>query len=254
MVNFTDFNMANATVASDLPPLPSYTLSPMPDLLPFISDFWLGLLLPVIAYWALSMFFHVLDVYDLFPQYRLHTPEEITSRNHVSRYEVARDVIIQQVIQVAAGALLTIFDPPQMIGKEEYDVAVWARRIRMAQRALPALLNFLGLNAAAISKNMSASHPLLAGALAGGHYPFLTTSLDGLAGAQIPTFAGWELTLAKAIYYLVIPGLQLWFAVVVEDTWQYWWHRFMHTNRWMYSKLTIKPPRTLLGERFVLSG
>ena len=91
---------------------------------------------------------------------------------------------------------------------EEYDVAVWATRIRLAQRGLPSVLGTLGLNAAAISKNMAASHPLLAGALAGGHYPFLTTTLDDISGAAVPAFAAWELVVAKAIYWLLIPGFQ----------------------------------------------
>ncbi|KXX73582.1 Sphingolipid C4-hydroxylase sur2 [Madurella mycetomatis] len=227
--------MANATVTSDLPPLPTYETRPMPDLLPFISDFWLSLILPHIAYWAVSMFFHVIDVYDLFPQYRLHTPEEITQRNLASRYEVARDVIIEQIIQIATSAVLSLTEAQQMTGMEDYDVAVWATRIRLAQRALPTILGVLGLNAASISKNMAASHPLLAGALAGGHYPFLTTTLDGITGTPVPAFATWELLVAKALYWIIIPSFQMWVAICFLDTWQYFWHRAMHLNKWMYT-------------------
>lgn len=221
--------MANSTLFdTSLPPLPSYTLEPVPNLLPWLSDFWLSLLLPVVMYWAMSLFFHAIDVLDLFPQYRLHTPEEITSRNHASRYEVARDVIIQQIIQVATGAVLQLADPPEYIGKDEHDVAVWASRIRVAQRALPSLLGAVGLNATAISKNMADSHPLLAGALAGGYYPFLTV-------AGVPAFANWEMVVAKAIYHVLIPALQFFVAIFILDTWQYFLHRLMHMNRWMYT-------------------
>jgi sphinganine C4-monooxygenase len=170
----------NATFpAGDLPPLPAYTLGPLPDLVPGISDFWLSLVMPVVVYWALSMFFHVVDVYDIWPQYRLHTPEEILSRNHATRYEVARDVIVQQIIQTITGAAIGYSEPAQMVGREDYDVAVWATRVRLAQRALPQLLGWLGLNAASISATVSASHPLLAGVLAGGYYPGLVAELDG---------------------------------------------------------------------------
>jgi sphinganine C4-monooxygenase len=230
--------MANGTVAANLPPLPAYETRPMPDLLPFISDFWLSLVLPHIAYWAVSMFFHVIDVYDLFPQYRLHTPEEITKRNLASRYQVARDVIIEQIIQIVCGAALSLTEGQQMTGMEEYDVAVWATRIRLAQRALPAILGVLGLNAAAISKNIAASHPLLAGALAGGHYPFLITTVDGVAESHVPAFATWELLVAKAIYWVIIPGFQMWIAACALDAWQYFVHRAMHLNKWMYSTLS----------------
>jgi len=233
--------MANVTIASNLPPLPAYDLRPLPDLLPFISDFWLSILAPHIAYWIVSLLFHLLDVYDLLPQYRLHTPEEITQRNLASRYEVFRDVIIEQVIQVGMSTVLSLTEPRQMTGMDDYDIAVWATRIRLAQRAVPAILGIIGLNAAALSKNMAASHPLLAGALAGGQYPFLTTQLDGVAGTQVPAFAAWELNFAKIIYWFVVPTAQIWIATLVLDAWQYFWHRAMHVNKWMYSTLLPLP-------------
>lgn len=239
MSNITAFEMANITVVGHLPPLPAYTVKPMPDLLPFMSDFWLSPILPHVAYWVLSFIFHMIDTYDVFPQYRLHTPEEIVTRNHASRYEVARDVVIEQVIQIASTIVLSVTEPAQMTGMEDYDIAVWAQRIRIAQRALPTLLGLVGLNAAALAKSMSSSHPLLAGALAGGYYPFLTTTATTMGSAaasvaEVPAFAAWELVLAKAIYWVLIPGLQFWFAVFFLDGWQYFWHRLMHVNKWMY--------------------
>ncbi|KZL80749.1 fatty acid hydroxylase superfamily protein, partial [Colletotrichum incanum] len=222
------------SMAGDLPPLPAYTLKPYADMIPGLPDVYLRIFLPIVVYWVLSMFFHLIDVYDVWPQYRLHTPEEITKRNHVSRYEVARDVVLQQLIQIVMSVFLEYIDDEQLTGREDYDVAVWATRVRIAQRALPTFLGLLGLNAASISKNMSASHPFIAGALAGGHYPFLTTELDG-SHAVVPAFASWELLVAKAIYWLVIPGFQLFAAISILDTWQYFLHRLMHVNKWMYT-------------------
>lgn len=236
--------IVNGTMASDLPPLPGYDIKPMPDFFPWISDFWLSIVAPHIVYWVISGLFHLIDVFDLFPQYRLHTPEEISQRNLATRWQVARDVILEQVIQMVTAAVLSLTDPVQMTGMENYDVAVWATRIRLAQRSVPTFLGLLGLNAAAISKNMSASHPLLAGALAGGHYPFLT-SLDADSAASVPAFATWEMLLAKAIYWLVIPGFQMWVAVIFLDSWQYFWHRAMHVNKWMYSMLIFSFHRLL---------
>lgn len=222
--------MANQTLfETALPPLPEYTLQPREDFFSWMPDFWVSLVAPVVIYWIGSLFFHVLDVFDVFPQYRLHTPEEITKRNHVTRYEVLRDVIIQQIIQVATGAVVALTDPPELFGKGEYDIAVWATRIRLAQRALPGLLGLVGLNATAISKNLLASHPMVAGALAGGYYPFLSTD------AATPAFAPWEMLLAQLIYHLLIPGFQLFVAITFVDTWQYFLHRLMHVNRWMYT-------------------
>lgn len=216
---------------NSLPPLPEYALTPRPNQFPYISDFWVSMISPIIVYWIMSMVFHLFDVYDLFPQYRLHTPEEITSRNHVSRYEVARDVIIQQIIQIVTGGLMSLTEPIETIGKADYDIAVWATRLRLAQRALPGLLGLVGLNSTALSKNIAGSHPFLAGALAGGYYPFLAES-------EVPSFAPWEMAGANFIYHIGIPAIQFFAAITFLDTWQYFLHRLMHINRWMYSKLT----------------
>lgn len=191
------------------------------------------------------MFFHYIDVNDIWSQYRLHTPAEILKRNHVSRYEVARDVIIQQIIQTVVGAVLGLMEPEELMGREDYDVAVWATRIRIAQRALPQLLGFLGLNAAAISQNMSGSHPMLAGVLAGGRYPLLKTGLDTVG---VPAFASWEMFMAKAIYWYLIPAFQFFIAAAFVDTWQYFLHRAMHMNKWLYSKrsFSLSCPSILL--------
>lgn len=228
---------ANISTMSDLPPLPSYTLSPLPALFPYVSDFYLSLLLLPAVYWLVSGFFHIIDVWDIWPQYRLHTPAEITKRNHVSRYEVARDVLIQQVIQAITGAVLGLTEPEEMTGREEYDISRWATRLRIAQRALPQLLGLVGLNAAAISKNVSGSHPIIAAVLAGGKYPSLTEGMDVVSGLPVPAFASWEILVAKAIYWYLVPAMQLWLAVVILDTWQYFLHRAMHVNKWLYSKL-----------------
>jgi sphinganine C4-monooxygenase len=235
MANHSILSMAEFTTFSDLPPLPIYTTTPVEPLISFIPDFYLSLILPIAAYWIVSGFFHYIDTHDIWAQYRLHTPAEILKRNHVSRYEVARDVIIQQVIQTVVGAILGLTEPEDMVGKAGYDIAWWAQRIRIAQRALPQLLAMIGLNAAAISKNVSGSHPMIAAALAGGKYPSLMTGYDVLTGSSVPAFAGWELFAAKAIYYYILPALQFGLAVTVVDTWQYFLHRAMHMNKWLYS-------------------
>lgn len=230
---------SNASAMNDLPPLPAYTLVPVTPVFSFISDFYLTLIVPIATYWVVSAFFHVIDTYDVWPQYRLHTPAEILKRNHATRYEVARDVVIQQIIQTIVGAILGLTEPEDLMGKEEYDIACWAQRLRIAQRALPQLMGLIGLNAAAISKNMSGTHPILSAVLAGGKYPALTMSgLDLVSGSQAPAFASWEMMAAKAMYYLVVPACQFMLAIVVVDTWQYFLHRAMHMNKWLYRKST----------------
>ena len=128
-------------------------------------------------------------------------------------------------------------EPDDYFGSEEYDVAVWARRIRIAQRSIPGLLALVGLDAGGLAKNLGAAHPMLAGALRGGQYPSTEeiNVVGSSSGAWTPGFAGWELTLAWAIYWVLIPVLQFSLAIVIVDTWQYFLHRAMHMNKWLYS-------------------
>ena len=222
-------NMANATtdlplLVKELPALPSYTLNLRPSLIPGVSDVVLQLVAPVIAYWVVSLFFHILDTYDLFPQYRLHTPAEISKRNHVSRYEVFRDVVVQQVLQTVFGLAMAYFDPPEMIGREQYSIAVWAQRLRRVQHELPTGLGVLGVDSLKLALNLSDSAPNLAGALAGGIYP-------------TQGFAAWEINAAKFIYWVGVPAIQFTVAIVWVDTWQYFLHRAMHMNKFLYTWL-----------------
>lgn len=213
--------MAFVNSTSNVPELPSYTLSPRPSLINGIPDIWLQLLSPIVAYWVVSLFFHVLDTLDLCADYRLHTPAEVLKRNHVPRHEVLRDVILQQVIQTIAGYAMAYFDPPEMVGKEAYDVAVWARRIRIAETYLPQGFAMLGVNAPKLANQLFDVYPAVAGAIAGGHY-----ATQG--------FASWEVIAAKAIYHVVVPFLQFIIAICIMDTWQYFIHRAMHMNKFLY--------------------
>ncbi|KAI4222065.1 MAG: hypothetical protein L6R36_006424 [Xanthoria steineri] len=233
MANHSGFNLY-----PDLPPLPEYQTFLLPSLIPGIPDKLLTLILPITAYWALSMLFHWIDTKDYFPQYRLHTPAEVSSRNKVSRWQVVRDVVIQQVIQTAVGWGLGMTEPDDLTGQEEYDVAVWARRIRIAQRAIPGLLALAGFDVAGLAKTLNPSHPVLAGVVRGGQYSdFQSASADHGNLNITPGFTMWEKTLASALYWYFVPALQYGIAIIVVDTWQYFLHRAMHMNKWMYTTI-----------------
>ena len=231
----------STTPYGDLPPLPDYTLTPLPSILPPIPDKLLTLLLPIAAYWGLSMLFHWIDTKDPFPQYRLHTPAEVLKRNRASRWEVVRDVVIQQIVQTVVGILLGMTEPDDFMGQDQYNVAVWARRVRVAQRAIPVLLGLVGIDATGLGKNLAPAHPMLAGAVLGGRYNGLDLNTATLASTNYatPGFAAWEIILAHALYWYIVPAIQFAIGIVVVDTWQYFLHRWMHMNKWMYSKLSI---------------
>lgn len=224
---------------ADLPPLPSYTLTLKQPLIPSIPDNLFILVVPVVVYWSVSLFFHFLDTYDYFAQYRLHTPAELLKRNHVTRWEVARDVIIQQIIQTGFGLLLAYFDEPVYTGKDEYNTMVWATRIRLAQRYIPVLLGVLGVDAVGLAGKVS-GYPMLKAAILGGKYSLTQEAVSAVGEVvSVPTFAGWEMAAASAIYWYLIPAVQFFYAIVFVDTWQYFLHRAMHLNKWLYSRYPL---------------
>ena len=238
--------MGNATVmvkSFDLPPLPSYELEFLPPLLWPVPDKLLTLLIPIAAYWGVSMFFHWIDTMDYFPQYRLHTPAEVAKRNRVSRWGVVRSVAIQQIVQTAVGWVLGMTEPDDFVGKEQYEIAVWAQRIRIAQSYIPKLLGVLGIDAVGLGKNLVSDLPMLAGVVTGGQYPNLQT-VDA-SGYSVPRFARWEMTFAWTLYYILFPMVQFTIAIVVVDTWQYFLHRAMHMNKWLYSMLSLLQPTSI---------
>ena len=225
--------MSTNATTNVLPPLPTFKLEPLPPLVPPIPDVYLTLILPIIGYWGLSMTFHFVDIFDLFPQYRLHTPAEVLKRNRVSRWEVVRDVVVQQILQTLFGIVLGWFEPVQLTGKDDFDVAVWAQRIRAAQRGVPMILAAIGLDSQMLAQKSFSTSPNMAGLLIGGQYPWLTSMTQS---GPVAAFASWELLTAKAIYWALIPACRFAFAIMVVDTWQYFLHRAMHMNKWLYSK------------------
>lgn len=103
-------------------PRPEIVLTCKPDLLTWITDKHLALLLPVVAYWSLSTVFWVFDEWDLFAKYRIHTPEEL-KKNIVDFKTVLRAVFMQHGIQTLAGLALEQLEEPNKTGHEAY--AIW---------------------------------------------------------------------------------------------------------------------------------
>jgi sphinganine C4-monooxygenase len=165
--------------------------------------------LPVVAYWIPSLFFHFIDTYDLFSKYRLHTPEELLKRNHATLREVIKDVCLQQVLQMVVGWLLSLSEGQEMTGHQEVEIIGMLHNYMKVESAFMSLLAVTGVNSWA-----------------------LVNKLDKAVDFD------WRLKLVETIYWYAIPVAKLWFAVFCLDTWQYFWHRTMHTVPWLYRKYT----------------
>ncbi|KAF2820228.1 hypothetical protein CC86DRAFT_428771 [Ophiobolus disseminans] len=223
--------MANLT--SILPLLPSYDLQVAPSILSFVSDKTLSLLAVPVSYIILSLFWEFIDSHTFWDAYKIHPSEEVLSRNRVSKWETLRGVFVYHAVSLAAAVALTWNDDcVSWQGKEAFDVAVWAQRLRRAQAAIPFFLEIVGVDSVSWAGD---SGSMVAGLLRGGLYPTLTETKFTSDGPLLHTqFAQWELDLARTIYYVVVPVIQFYVALFIADTWFYFMHRLFHTNKFLY--------------------
>jgi sphinganine C4-monooxygenase len=235
---------SNHTVVTLSTLLPNYTLTSHPPLIPYLSDFHLSLLLPVIAYWFMSLTFHLIDKYNLWSQYRIHTPEEFKQRNRVSVGEVLRSVIFQQVAQTVLGLWIGwMTSPGDMVGKEEFDVAVWAGRVhwavKQAEIYIPYAFATIGIDAKVLGHHVR-NYAVVFGPTIGTakNKPLALVDLIFASHEEqlwTSAYSAWEIYAAKTIYWVLEPAARFGIAIFFSDSWQYFWHRAMHSNRWMYS-------------------
>ncbi|KAL9007601.1 MAG: hypothetical protein Q9173_007169 [Seirophora scorigena] len=234
--------MDNET-STEFTAFPSYTVQPVPRLVPWLSDFHLSLLLPVAAYWFISLIFWYIDKKDYFARYRLHTPEEFKQRNRVTAAEVLRSVLLQQAVQTALGLFLGyVTEAGDFRGREEYDIAVWAGRIRRASDAIPWVLALVGIDAMTLAHQLrtyTASLNNHGGAM-GKSFQLMTSIISPRLGDGLTYgFTAWEVSAAKMAYWVLEPAARFGVAVCFSDSWQYFWHRAMHSNKWLYREFFL---------------
>ncbi|KAF3288218.1 hypothetical protein TWF173_001077 [Orbilia oligospora] len=222
---------ANITVptSSFSSPPTDPVLYPATPLLPFISDALLSCLSPIVVYWVLSMIFHYIDEYELLEKYRIHTPEEVLKRNHVSRYEVIRDVIIQQVIQFGFGWILGYIEPEEMTGAESWEIYELSQTVGWSTSLL---LGLSGIDAGTLSSNVAS---------------YLST--QGSMGVFLVN-VDWRWKIAETLYWVLFPLLRLGLAIFILDTWQYFWHRLMHQVPFLYRTLHSRHHRLYVPYAF----
>ncbi len=213
--------MQNATICLEIPSFPSPSPKLLPPLLPFISDLYLSLAIPLVTYWILGLTFHIFDIYGLFQQYRIHTSKEVDKRNRVSRIECLRGVLFNQTLQTIFGVVAEWGNEGDSYISNEYEISVWASRVADARQLAPKLLALLAIDSQKLATHVAISNPTL---------------INTLTGCRsTPTFLSWELRLAQIIYHIIVPLFQFTLAVLISDFWQYFGHRWMHANKFMYS-------------------
>ncbi len=176
-------------------------------LISIIPDDYLSLLAFPFFFWIFSFVFMAFERVGILQQYRLRTQAEAEKLNKVTMGECVANVLGNQALEFLTGLLcMRLLGPSPLL-------ALWEASPRWVALAVlrgPAVVS--GLDVDRLAGKLSFSPQVL------------------------------EDWLALCASSFVIPAAQLLVALFVADTWQYFAHRFFHTNRFFYSKLTIGSP------------
>jgi sphinganine C4-monooxygenase len=191
--------------------------NPHTPLLPFISDAHLLLLLPTAAYWAYGLLFHWIDQRGYLARYKLHTPAEILKRNKVPMFKVISSILFYQSVVTLLGFWMLRGSKPDPQGNGGRDIALWALWLSQFRK-------FSSLSGWAFWRNARIESQ------------FSVYSGSDTEKGDIFAISMLELIAAKSIYYFLVPLAQFTLAVFVADTWQYFTHRIVHTNQYLYGE------------------
>ncbi|OCF71759.1 C4-hydroxylase [Kwoniella mangroviensis CBS 8886] len=191
----------NSTLINTITPkslhAPFYHLTD-PQHIAIASSKTFNLLCPIVVYWLICTLWHHLDTakYPYFEKRRIHESPEIIARNKVSFSEVIKAVFLQHCIQIVLGWLW--FEDTNVILQTQFYADHITKMADLAPWVADGTLLVLGRR----------------------------------TGEQVLYKYGEKLV--AWMYWWGIPLAQMYFAFWVTDTWQYFWHRAMHNNRFLY--------------------
>ncbi len=186
---------------------------PESRLVSLLPDNLLSLAAPIIAYWVSSLFFHALDCSNAqwLQKYRIHESAEVKSRNLASRGQVIQAVVVQHILQTMIGLWWMEHQPT---GDEVNHLANMAGQ---ASFLVPVLQRLFG------NKE--------------GAQWWLTHGHEAVYFVY-----WWAIPMAKLLFAMYV--LSLYSSSVVKhvpmnrrfiiDTWEYFLHRAMHMNTFLY--------------------
>ena len=192
--------------------------SPKHQLLTIAPDNILALAAPVIAYWSLSLVFHFLDIsnWKWLDKYRIHESAEVQSRNLVTIGEVIRAVFWQHVVQTIIGYWWV----------EELPVGDQVDHMTAMNIMLGSLYNLA--KTVAGEKAVSPLFEKHAHELVYAVYWWAIPTAKFFLGMYVST------PISRAVFN---PNLIFFSFRIIIYTWQYFLHRAMHMNTYLYKKL-----------------
>ncbi|KAH7927874.1 hypothetical protein BV22DRAFT_1006187 [Leucogyrophana mollusca] len=166
------------------------------NILPGLSDTILALAAPVVAYWSMSLFFHFLDC---------------SGWKWLDKYR------IHESVEVKSRNLASHSD------------VIWAVVI---QHIIQTILGYLWLTEPPEISHVRCQREMEA---VGGSLVMMARRLMGDDSAtRFLEARGAAMT--HWLYWWGIPAFQIGFSLFFLDTWQYFLHRLMHTNKFLYKQ------------------
>lgn len=232
--------MANTTTISQDTILPAFQLKPVPSLIPGFPDGYLLIVLPIVTYYVWGGLWYWIEHKDYFAQYRIHTSAEVSKRNRVPLTVILQNVATQQLITTVLGVYLT--GEPDSYGRETYDQVRWVLRLRNVQAAIPNLRAILGIDAVTLADKMGETLPSAVAIVHGMKSAAFSSQHSGPAGQIDASVSNFEFSVAWVVYWYLVPAFQFAVAIFLADSWQYFVHRMMHLNSWLYSMCSPHVP------------
>ncbi|KAL6720318.1 Sphingolipid C4-hydroxylase sur2 [Lecanora helva] len=209
-MNTTHLDASRHVTNTSEPPPPS-------PLLPFLSDEHLLLLLPTAAYWAYGLLFHWIDTRGHLARYKLHTPAEISKRNKVPMYKVICNTLFYQFVTTLLGFWMLRGSRPEPQGNAGLEIARWTLWFAHLRKVLNVSGWVVWLDAKMDLQLLGFSDHQLG------------------IGNYVNVVPMLNVTAAKTMYYFLVPLAQFAFTIFIADTWQYFTHRLVHTNQYLYT-------------------
>jgi sphinganine C4-monooxygenase len=170
-----------------------------PALIPGVPDRILALVAPITGYWILSLFFHGLDMsgWQWLNEYRIHAADNVKTRKLATRSEVILAVVVQQAIQTMFGYFMGL------IRNAPTRPGSWRGEMEDVRTVMVRIV---------------------------------VTVLGSELGKKV--LQGAEMVdLVYFLYWWGIPAAQLFVAMLIADTWEYFVHRFIHMNQFLYKNI-----------------
>ncbi|KAG5629683.1 hypothetical protein H5410_001400 [Solanum commersonii] len=218
-----------------------------------VSDELLGTILPIVVYWVYSGLYCLLGGME---NYRLHTKKDEDEKNLVTKKEVVKGVLLQQVVQsIVATVLFAI-------------LADTGTDISLVYVAEEFRTTYLGMPSGAKYKAKQVWHRIVdrfEKKLAtwkrqylslGGRVALINNMLDSLSTYLMSLFpmsinvTGNDGNSEGNQHGFLVLVRQLFVAMVILDTWQYFMHRYMHQNKFLYKHIHSQHHRLVVPYAF----